>query len=56
MRQVPCGLGNVFSAMINNVVCANALAEGLWILYDVEETNKGPEATDIEPYQGEALE
>jgi len=35
---------------------ADALAEGLWILYDVEETNKGPEATDIEPYQGEALE
>ncbi len=35
---------------------AEALAEGLWILYDVEETNKGPEATDIEPYQGEALE
>ena len=33
---------------------AEALAEGLWILYDVEETNKGPEATDIEPYQGEA--
>ncbi len=26
------------------------LADGLWILYDVEETNKGPEATDIEPY------
>ena len=35
---------------------ADSLAEGLWILYDVEETNKGPEATDIEPYQGEALE
>ena len=35
---------------------AEALAEGLWILYDVEETNKGPEATDIEPYQGETLE
>ena len=35
---------------------ADALAEGLWILYDVEETNKGPEATDIEPYEGEALE
>ncbi len=32
---------------------AEALAEGLWILYDVEETNKGPEATDIEPYEGE---
>jgi len=35
---------------------ADSLAEGLWILYDVEETNKGPEATDIEPYKGEALE
>ncbi|MDX1414100.1 MAG: cold shock domain-containing protein [Candidatus Promineifilaceae bacterium] len=28
-------------------------SEGLWILYDVEETNKGPEATDIEPYDQE---
>ncbi len=35
---------------------ADAMEEGLWILYDVEETNKGPEAMDIEPYQGEALE
>jgi CspA family cold shock protein len=35
---------------------AEAMAEGLWILYDVEETNKGPEATDIEPYEGDALE
>ncbi len=35
---------------------ADSLADGLWILYDVEETNKGPEATDIEPYEGEALE
>ncbi len=31
-------------------------AEGMWILYDVEETNKGPEATDIEGYSGEVLE
>lgn len=29
-----------------------ALTDGLWILYDVEETKKGPEATDIEPYDG----
>ena len=35
---------------------AESFAEGLWILYDVEETNKGPEATDIEAYEGEALE
>jgi CspA family cold shock protein len=27
--------------------------EGQWILYDVEETHKGPEATDIEPYSGD---
>ncbi len=24
--------------------------EGDWVLYDVEETRKGPEATEIEPY------
>ncbi|MEJ2748256.1 MAG: cold shock domain-containing protein [Anaerolineae bacterium] len=30
-----------------------ALNEGQWILYDVEETHKGPEAADIEPYTGE---
>jgi CspA family cold shock protein len=35
---------------------AESFAEGLWILYDVEETNKGPEATDIEVYEGESLE
>ncbi len=29
------------------------LAEGQWVLYDVEETHKGPEATDIEPYYGD---
>lgn len=31
----------------------NMLKEGQWILYDVEETRKGPEATEIEPYEGE---
>lgn len=29
------------------------LPEGQWILYDVEETRKGPEATDVEPYKGD---
>lgn len=28
------------------------LQEGQWVLYDVEETHKGPEATDVEPYDG----
>lgn len=29
------------------------LEEGQWVLYDVEETNKGLEATEIEPYEGD---
>jgi CspA family cold shock protein len=30
--------------------------EGQWVLYDVETTNKGPEASDVEPYTGEPVE
>ncbi len=29
------------------------LKEGEWVLYDIEETRKGPEATEIEPYEGD---
>ena len=29
------------------------IEEGQWVLYDVEETKKGPEATEIEPYEGD---
>lgn len=36
----------------NSAVDPATLDEGQWILYDVEETNKGPEATDVEPYEG----
>ncbi len=32
------------------------LKEAQWILYDVEETNKGPEATDVEGYDGELID
>lgn len=32
------------------------LEEGQWVLYDVEEKKKGPEATDVEPFDGEAPE
>ena len=28
------------------------LVDGQWVLYDVEDTNKGPEATDVEGYEG----
>ena len=31
------------------------LEEGQWVLYDVEERNKGPEATEVEPYSGDLL-
>lgn len=30
-----------------------SFTEGQWVLYDVEETRKGPEAMDIEPYTGD---
>ena len=30
--------------------------EGQWILYDVETTAKGPEATDVEPYTGDPVQ
>lgn len=32
------------------------LKEAQWILYDVEETQKGPEATDVEGYSGELID
>lgn len=32
------------------------LEDGQWVLYDVEETKKGPEAMDVEIYNGEILE
>ncbi len=28
------------------------LPDGQWVLYDVEDTQKGPEATDVELYEG----
>ena len=30
--------------------------EGQWVLYDVEDRPKGPEAAEVEPYLGEVLE
>ena len=31
------------------------MQEGQWLLYDVEQRSKGPEATDVEPYEGEMV-
>lgn len=32
------------------------LKDGQWVLYDVEHTKKGPEANDVEVYEGQAPE
>lgn len=34
----------------------NNLQDGQWVLYDVEDTTKGPEATDVETYEGDLTE
>lgn len=38
------------------VAAMEEFEEGQWVLYDVETTNKGPEATDVEPYEGEGTD
>ncbi len=43
----------IFFHKSNTTHDPDTIQEGQWILYDVEETHKGPEATDIEPYEGD---
>ncbi|VAW32221.1 hypothetical protein MNBD_CHLOROFLEXI01-5317 [hydrothermal vent metagenome] len=43
----------IFFHKSNTTHDPGTIQEGGWILYDVEETHKGPEATDIEPYEGD---
>ncbi len=43
----------IFFHKSNTTHDPNQIQEGQWILYDVEETRKGPEATDVEPYAGD---
>jgi CspA family cold shock protein len=43
----------IFFHKSNSVNDPDQIQEGQWILYDVEETRKGPEATDVEPYKGD---
>lgn len=43
----------IFFHKSNTAYDPDQIQEGQWILYDVEETRKGPEATDVEPYQGD---
>lgn len=41
----------IFFHRSNTIDDAEELKDGTWVLYDVEETEKGPEATDIEAYE-----
>ncbi len=43
----------IFFHKSNTAEDLSNIKEGQWILYDVEETHKGPEATDVEPYEGD---
>ncbi|MCP4423554.1 MAG: cold shock domain-containing protein [Chloroflexi bacterium] len=43
----------IFFHKSNTVGNPEELEEGQWILYDIEETHKGLEATDIGPYEGD---
>jgi CspA family cold shock protein len=43
----------IFFHKSNTTYEPDKIQEGQWILYDVEETRKGPEATDVEPYEGD---
>jgi CspA family cold shock protein len=44
---------DIFFHKTSSIVDPTDLQEGQWLLYDVEERNKGPEATEVEPYSGE---
>jgi CspA family cold shock protein len=43
----------IFFHKSNTTHDPDKIQEGQWVLYDVEETRKGPEATDVEPYEGD---
>ena len=44
---------DIFFHKTSSLTEPTELDEGQWLLYDVEERNKGPEATEVEPYSGE---
>ena len=44
---------DIFFHKTSSLIEPTELEEGQWLLYDVEERNKGPEATEVEPYSGD---
>ena len=47
---------DIFFHKTNTVGNPDEFEEGQWVLYDVEDRPKGPEAADVEPYLGEVPE
>jgi len=44
---------DIFFHKSGALVDPTGLEEGQWVLYDVEDRKKGPEATEVETYEGE---
>lgn len=47
---------DIFFHKSGAIVSPNDLDEGQWVLYDVEHRQKGPEATEVEAYDGDPME
>lgn len=47
---------DIFFHKTGAIVSPTELSEGQWVLYDVEQRKKGPEATEVEAYEGEMVE
>jgi CspA family cold shock protein len=50
------GGADIFFHKTSTIGNPEDLDEGQWVLYDVEDRKKGPEATEVEPYNGEMAE
>jgi CspA family cold shock protein len=46
---------DIFFHKTNTMGDPVGMQEGQWLLYDVEERPKGPEATEVEPYLGDLV-
>ena len=46
---------DIFFHKTNTIGDPLEMQEGQWLLYDVEERPKGPEATEVEPYLGDLV-
>ena len=47
---------DIFFHKTGTIISPTELSEGQWVLYDVEQRKKGPEATEVEAYEGEMAE